>query len=301
MTKVLVTGASGFLGRHVLNSLLKRGITVDAVTSNPESFRIDPDCTWHVANLLVPDQVATLMRQVQPTHLLHLAWYAIPGKYWTAPENFAWVQASLELLKQFQAFGGQRVVMAGTCAEYDWGYGYCSEEITPKQATSVYGICKSALQTMLDAYSENAGFSSAWGRIFFLYGPYENPKRFVASTIRSLLKGESARCSHGNQIRDFLYVQDVADAFATLLFSNVIGAVNIASGQPVTLKTIVFQIAEQLGKSNLVRLGVLPVSDKEPPLLVANTHRLTQEVNWHPKYDLATGLKLTIDWWKMNH
>ncbi len=298
MTRVLVTGASGFIGRHVLGTLLKRGVEVHAVRSNSGSLALNPDCTWHLADLLVASQVATLIRQIRPTHLLHLAWYTTPGKYWTAQENFVWVQASLELLKQFQAFGGHRVVMAGTCAEYDWRYGYCSEFVTPEKSTSPYSICKSALQNMLAAYSTQTGLSSAWGRIFFLYGPYEHPKRFVASVIQSLLKGEPAHCSHGNQIRDFLYVQDVADAFIALLFSEIAGPVNIASGKPVSLKTIAFQLTEQLGGSKLLRLGALPAPETEPPLLVANTQRLTQDVNWQPKYELATGLKMTIDWWK---
>ena len=107
---------------------------------------------------------------------------------------------------------------------------------------------------MLNAFCQQVELSSAWGRIFFLYAPHEYPQRLVSSVIRSLLKGEVARCSHGNQIRDFLYVQDVADGFIALLDSQVNGAVNIASGSPIALKEVIYQIAGKLNRENLIEL-----------------------------------------------
>lgn len=297
MKRVLVTGATGFIGRHSLDTLLQRGFEVHAVTSGePRSRRLD--CHWHSVNLLDASQVKSLLQQAQPTHLLHFAWYAVPGKYWTAEENFQWVQASLELLQQFRNQGGQRVVMAGTCAEYDWSYGYCSEALTPTKPSLVYGVCKQALQAMLTVYAEQTGLSSAWGRIFFLYGSYESPSRLVASVIRSLLANQPALCSHGNQIRDFLHVQDVADAFVALLESEVKGTVNIASGVPITLKALIYKIAVMLKHSDLIQLGAIAAAEKEVPFLVANTERLLHEVRWTPKYSLDEGLVHTIEWWK---
>jgi nucleoside-diphosphate-sugar epimerase len=150
---------------------------------------------------------------------------------------------------------------------------------------------------MLQAYAAQTSLSLAWGRIFFLYGPYEHPSRLVASVIRSLLTGEPARCSHGNQIRDFLHVQDVAGAFVALLESEVTGPVNIASGQPIPLKEVISRLAVQLNQPDLVQLGVIPAPANDPPLLVADTRRLQQEVHWQPEYNLETGLVQTIDWW----
>jgi nucleoside-diphosphate-sugar epimerase len=298
MKRVLVTGASGFVGRHTLKTLLQRGFDVQAIAAkNQPSDR--SGCTWHLADLLDLTQIKELMSQIRPTHLLHFAWYAIPGKYWTSEENFSWVQASLELLRQFREQGGERVVMAGTCAEYDWNYGYCSEFLTPRNPSSPYGICKNALQEMFSSYSEQTSLSSAWGRIFFPYGPYEAPQRLVPSVIRSLLSGEVANCTHGNQIRDFMYVQDVADAFVALLESEVSGAVNIASGQPITLKEIVYNISNKIGHPELVNLGAIPVNQQEPPLLVADVTRLSNEVKWSPKFKFDIGLEQTINWWKI--
>ena len=297
MNRVIVTGARGFIGRHALSASIERGFEVHAVTSRGDR-PASPDCTWHVGDLLNFSQIKELIEKIKPTHLLHFAWNTTPGKYWTTPENFCWVQASLELLRQFQQQGGQRVVMAGTCAEYNWNYGYCSENITPREPKTPYGICKQALQEMVKAYSEITELSSAWGRIFFAYGPYEHPNRLVSSVVRSLLSGDPALCSHGNQIRDFLYVQDVADAFVALLSSEITGPVNIASGQPVSIKQMVYKIGEKVGCPNLIRLGAIPASPQEPKLLVGEVNRLSDEVGWLPKYDLDKGIELTIDWWK---
>ena len=299
MKKVVVTGAKGFIGTHTLKTLSDRNFEIHAIVSkNVPDIDLN-NCHWHLANLLDINQIKQLFEQIKPTHLLHFAWcYSMPGKYWQAEDNFLWVQASLAMLKQFQAQGGQRVVMSGTCAEYDWNYGYCSEFLTPKNPSSPYGICKNAMQEMLQSYAKLTNLSSAWGRIFLPYGPYEYVDRLVASVICSLLKGEPARCSHGRQMRDFLYAQDVADAFVALLESDVTGPVNIGSGQPIAIKDIVYKIGEQIKRSNLIQLGAIPEATNDTPLLVADVTRLSQEVRWFPKFDLDTGLEQTIIWWE---
>lgn len=297
MKKVLLTGATGFIGRQCLPLLLAHNYEVHATSSQSSPDGAD-EVYWHQVDLLDTQEIARLVASVKPTHLLHFAWYVVPGEYWTASENLRWVQASLDLLQDFERNGGQRVVMAGTCAEYDWKYGYCSESVTPLVPATLYGSCKHGLQNMLDSFARITGLSAAWGRIFFLYGPYEHPKRLVASVISSLLQSTPTRCSHGNQIRDFLAVQDVASAFVTLLESHVVGPVNIASGQPIALRDVIYKIAEKLDCQDLVQMGAIPVAANDPPLLVADISRLTDEVGWRPAYSLDWGLEQTIRWWK---
>ncbi len=120
----------------------------------------------------------------------------------------------------------------------------------------------------------------------------------VSSVIVSLLKEEKASCSHGNQFRDYLYVQDVADAFVALLESEVEGPVNIGSGEPIQLKSIIKNIAEELNREDLVEFGTFNQSAKEPFLVVADRERLLNEVGWSPKWGINEGLQVTIDWWK---
>ncbi len=296
MKKVLITGSSGFIGRHCLPLLVANGYEVHAIARQP-LLSIDPAIHWHRLDLLDRSQVTQLIAQIQPSHLLHLAWYAIPGKYWTALENFQWVQASLDLLQVFKACGGERVVMVGTCAEYDWRFGYCDETITPLAPQSPYGICKHALALMLDSFCHQADLSAAWGRIFWLYGQCEDPNRLVSSVIKSLLSDKIAKCSTGTQIRDFLYVGDVADALVTALGSNVTGAINIGSGIPISIRTLVEYIGTILDRVDLVQFA--PASNNpEAPLVVANTQRLRSELLWTPQFNLQQGIELSIDFWK---
>jgi nucleoside-diphosphate-sugar epimerase len=304
MKRVLLTGASGFVGRHCLPALAARGYEIHAVSAKATAPTDAPNgVNWHQVDLLDDARTASLLAEVRPTHLLHCAWYAIPGKYWESAENLRWLEASLHLLRAFAACGGKRVVGVGSCAEYDWDYGYCAERRTPLRPTTTYGVCKHALQLMLDALCrrENVSgtLSGAWGRLFFLYGAHEYEQRLVASVIRSLLQEQPAHCSHGRQVRDFLHVQDAADALVALLDADAVtGAVNIASGVPVTLRQVVGEIAAQLERPDLIQLDALPAPAGEPHLLLADVARLRDEVQWSPRYDLSEGLADTIKWWK---
>jgi nucleoside-diphosphate-sugar epimerase len=276
--------------------LSQLGYEIHAVTSAPPP-KPSHGIQWHHTDLLQPPAVAQLMEQVRPTHLLHLAWYAVPGKYWTAEENFRWVEASLMLLREFAGRGGKRVLMAGTCAEYDWSSGHCSEFTTPIHPTTPYGLCKGALGAMLQAYGSLKGISTAWGRVFFTYGPYEHSARFIPTVIRAILRGEPALCTSGEQKRDFLYAGDVGEALARILDSNVEGPINVASGKAIAIKKIVSSIAEMLGRPELVQLGALPISANEPPLLSADVTRLSTEVGFDSRHSLEDGLGLTIEYW----
>jgi nucleoside-diphosphate-sugar epimerase len=296
MKRVLVTGASGFIGRHALPRLLESGYEVHAVHAGQPHGDTDRRISWHRADLLRDEETAALVGDVCPTHLLHFAWYAVPGKYWMAPENLDWVKASVGLMQAFERAGGKRAVMAGSCAEYDWKFDYCSESFTPCRPATLYGACKHATHILLDAWSRQSGISSAWGRIFFLYGPGEHPSRLVSSVIHSLLRDEPARCTHGNQVRDFMHAEDVAAAFVALLDSEVRGPVNIASGTAIILKDVIHAIADYLHRRELVQLGAIQVPAGEPEALIADIGRLRDEVGFRPRYELKKGVEQMIDY-----
>lgn len=303
MKTVLLTGAAGFIGRHCLAPLLGHGYAVHAVSSRPTPTDTTSPVKWHQANLLHPEQVGRLLADVRPTHLLHLAWYTTPGKYWTSQRNLDWVRVSVTLMQEFSDHGGQRAVMAGSCAEYDWKFDFCSEQFTPCAPASLYGASKHATRILLDAWSGASGVSSAWGRLFFLYGPHEPEGKLVTSVAAELLRDRPARCTAGNQVRDYLHVTDAAAAFAALLDTDVAGPVNIASGTPVTVKTLVEKIAGKLGRPELLELGALPDRVGEPNTLYADVGRLQREVGFRPLYDIDSGIEQTISWVKaaMSH
>ena len=297
MKRVLVTGASGFIGRACLPFLVEKGYEVHGVSARGGGAPL-AGVRWHRADLLDAAELTSVVRDVAPTHLLHLAWIATPGVYTTSSTNLEWLRSSLELFRVFADLGGTRIVGAGSCLEYRLDHGYLREHGTPLDPTTLYGACKHALQLALDHWSEGVRVTAAWGRIFFLYGPNEHPARLVSSVIRSLLQGKDALCSPGDQIMDFLHVSDVGEAFACLLDSEISGPVNVASGRPVAVKDVVNLIARQLERTDLVRLGAMPRREGEPPVLLADVARLKNEVGFSPKYDLESGIAHTIDWWR---
>jgi UDP-glucuronate decarboxylase len=140
--------------------------------------------------------------------------------------------------------------------------------------------------------------TTAWGRIFFLYGPHEHPDRLVPAVIRAILEGRMANTSHGEQVRDYLYADDVADVFVRLLDTDFCGAINVGSGRPVTLKTIIRRVADLMGRPELIALGAIPASPTDKPLVVADTTRLQATLNWTPAWDLDRGLRASIDYWR---
>jgi nucleoside-diphosphate-sugar epimerase len=297
MKRVLVTGATGFVGRHCLPLLVLKHYEVHAVARRRLSLPALSGISWHEIDLLTPGTSSELLRRLRPEYLLHLAWHAVPGEFWDSSENLEWVRASLELLPAFVKNGGRRLVAAGSCAEYDWNGGECKEDTTALLPCTLYGTAKYACERILHSWSRQAGLSSAWGRIFFMYGPYEHPLRLVAYVVRMLIRGQPALCSDGTQIRDFLHVEDVASAFVALMESEVQGPVNIGSGTPVAVRDLLLTIGRYLGRPELIHFGARN-SIGEPAALWANVVRLAKEVGWKPHYDSERGVQQTIEWWR---
>lgn len=299
MRRVLVTGATGFVGRQALAPLTARGYEVHAVARRAPSAS-DSGVRWHEADLLDREARARLVEAVKPTHLLHFAWIAEHGAYWDSPLNPSWVEASQDLVERVQREGGTRIVGAGTCAEYDWTaaqlvQGDCVERVSPRRPATLYGSSKLRFADWLAA---RQGLSSAWGRLFFLHGPGEDPRRLVPVIVRALLAGQTAPIGPGTQIRDFLTTRDAGAAFAALLDSDVAGPVNIASGIDTSIAALALRIGDLLGRRELVAVGALPARSGDPARLVADVTRLGREVGFRPSSDLDAGLVATIDWWR---
>jgi nucleoside-diphosphate-sugar epimerase len=308
LSRVLLTGASGFIGRHAIEPLLERGYEVHAVSTKPPPPG-NGGVHWHAIDLLDPSATAELLARVRADRLLHLAWDVTPGSFWAAPGNVRWVEASLALMRAFIAAGGERAVLAGTCAEYDWELlatredrsgapALCLEENTPLGPHTLYGTSKHATQLVAAALAEQSGVGFAWGRVFHLYGPGEQPGRLVPTVARSLLAGERVHTTEGSQVRDFSHVRDVAAGFVALLAAEQQGPVNIASGNGVTVRSVIELIAAETGKPELVEWGAVPHSPGEPAALVADVRRLAQQVGFVAATPLEEGVRETVAWWR---
>ena len=211
-----------------------------------------------------------------------------------------WVEATLRLLRSFAHHGGRRATVAGSCAEYDWvGQDrLLSERRTPLRPATLYGVSKNATRSVAEAFANQAGFELAWGRIFFVYGPGEARARLVPSVITSLLEGRPACVSDGFQVRDFIYVGDVGAPLWLDLESNVHGAVNIGSGDGVTVRKVVEEIGALTGRADLIEFGAVATPDDEALSVVADVGRLVNEVGFSPRTRIYTGLEESVDWWR---
>lgn len=295
MPRVLVTGATGLIGSQAPPLLLDRGWEVHALTSGaaPEGG----DVAWHQVDLGDAAAAEERVRAIGATHLLHFAWSVTPGQVWTSAGNARWVEIGLRLVRAFAAGGGERAVLAGSCGEYAWSDADCAEHSTPIAPRTFYGVCKDALRRVVEGAAPDLGLSTAWGRIFFVYGPGEHPDRLVAAVARALLRGEPAETTHGTQVRDYLHSRDVASAFVHLLEGELRGPVNVGSGTGVALRDMVLALGELTGRPELVRLGARAAAPYEPPRIVADVGRLRDQAGWRPGFDLRDGLADTLEWW----
>ena len=290
--RVLVTGATGYIGRHVVPALCAAGHEVHTLTRQGHAL---PGCIAHAGDLLAPGAPEAIIATVLPDVVLHIAWEATPGVYWTSPDNPAWARATGALVLAARAHGAQRFVGVGSCAEYDWTSGHCEEDVTPEEPATPYGQAKLEACRGVAAASQS-GFSSAWGRVFLLFGGDEHSSRLVPSVALAIRRGEPALCSHGEQVRDFLHVQDVAGALVTLLHSSVEGVVNIASGESRRVRDVVEGLAQRLGRPELIRLGARATN--EPPVLTASAQRLRGEAGWQPILTFDAALDAAADYWR---
>lgn len=292
----MVTGANGFLGRHIIPLLINQGHDVHALSRDRhKSCGMEK---WHQIDLFDDSQVEWLMSDVMPTHLLHLAWCTKPGSYWTSLENIAWLRSGCVMLTSFAKHGGTRLVVAGSCAEYSWEQGRCHEDVTPMKPNTFYGACKYAYHLVCDSFARTQQLSCAWGHLFHLYGPGEKKDRLIPYLITNLLSGNYAVCHNAGYERDFLYIEDAASAIVKLLFSCVTGSVNIASGEVAALGDIAEKIARKIGRMDLLQYEPEKINSLEPQRIEADVKRLRDEVYWQPHVNLNHGLDRTISWWQ---
>ncbi len=288
--KVLLTGAGGFIGRHVLNQLLNAGI--DAVVvgrSRPVGYTGD----FIEADLLQNEDCGDIIQRAGASHLIHLAWYAEHGQYWTSPLNLRWVDASVRLAEAFCANGGQGVVIAGTCAEYDWSHGYCREDNTPLNPTTLYGAAKDATRRLVMAVCARHQVPCAWGRIFLPFGQGEFAGRLIPS-LTEVFRGVRAPFGvNAHAYRDFLHASDVAEGFFRLLTEGADGAYNVCSGEPTRLAEVVTTLASLLDADPEPVLALTTERPAEPPLLVGESLKL-KALGWRPALTLAQGLEHTL-------
>lgn len=267
---VLLTGATGFVGRALLAELVARGIPVHAASRR--SGPALPGVTWHTADLLTPEGRAAVAGLAP--RLVHCAWDVKHGTFWTSPANTLWQTASLDLVRRFCLAGGRRVLIPGTCAEYDFlAPGPWNEDRTIAPATP-YGQAKALLHRNLTVL---CGDILIWARLFHLYGPGEDPRRLIPSLIVRMRMGLPAEVRAADLVRDYASSGHVARCLAGLLDTGATGTFDIGSGAPRTLGTLARIVAASLGTPQLLHLSHSPTTG-DPAAMTPRIIRLRDQI-----------------------
>ena len=238
-----------------------------------------------------------LFRSVRPETCIHAAWYAEPGKYLDSPQNLDSLRSSFDLIESLAKAGCKHVVGVGTCFEYAMQDTPLTED-SPTGPFTLYAAAKLAFYLVAAQRAAQLGMGLAWGRLFYLYGPYEDERRLVPAAIKALSSGREFPATTGEQVRDYLHVEDVAAGLCAMSHHRLGGVFNVSSCEPVTIAGLMRTLGELLGRPELIRLGALPPRDWDPAYVCGDNQRLRTEAHWSPRYSLRDGLAQTIEWWK---
>lgn len=291
--RFLVTGASGFIGRHAVSELLDLGHDVIALAQS--AGRVDERVSQLHADLARETDFGSVVRAAGADTLLHFAWETRHGYYWDAPENLDWLAASVRLIKTFHEMGGRRAVVLGTCAEYRApANGFCHELQTPAAPHHLYSASKDSLRRIIEVYARKTGLSFAWPRVFHLTGPGEFESRLIPAAIRTLSEGRIFETKNATKRLDVMDVRDCGRAIAMIGVSDIQGPINVGSGTPITIAEIVQELAGLLGRSNLTVACSTSGEPDDFPDRFAEVATLRGALAFEPLYTLRESLLAAI-------
>lgn len=286
--KILVTGATGFIGRAFCQEAVRRGHQILALTRDPAA-QITPGVEIAVGSL-----AETPWKQVArfaPDAALHLAWIAEPGVYLNSPENEVWLEQSKSWFRRLIEFGVPYIAGTGTCIEYAASNEPLNEETSPLAPQFPYSKAKVALFEWLQALP---AVDWTWFRVFYPYGVGEHPNRYTSIMARELRSGNTLSMNTPDSVRDYIEISDVASAFCHGLESRLPGAVNVGTGKGATIESIGRHMARLTQADETLIQRNPNARPDETPLIVAETGRLRQ-TGWKPQTGLIQGLQRLID------
>ena len=271
MKRVLVTGATGFVGKQIVRSLTGQGVKVVAIVRTGKGSQVESlpgvDTIISTSDLFMESAEwwSRTCRDIDT--VVHVAWYTEPGEYPQSPKNLDCLIGTLNLAKGAAKARVRRFVGIGTCFEYDLSNGVLSVN-TPLRPLTPYASAKAAAYMALSQWlpSQNAEF--AWCRLFYLYGEGEDERRLVSYLRNRLASGELAALTSGKQIRDFLDVREAGALIAEIAVGARQGPINICSGVPVTVRQLAERIADEYGRRDLLKFEARPDNLVDPPCVI---------------------------------
>jgi UDP-glucose 4-epimerase len=282
--RILVTGARGFLGRHLLRQLA--GHDVLALVRSKSEIGLGHGVREVVGDFGQSGAWVDEVKAAAPTVCVHLAWDGLPD--YSLSRCRANLDAGLQFVETLTRVGVSRVVVAGTCWEYGSAQGPQSEE-SPGVNPGVFAATKAAFHGILDSVSREAGFDYRWARIFFSYGPGQREQSLIPYLRSSIKTGTSPALREPAAAQDFVHVGDVAGALVALAeFEGPSGAYNIGSGEPTTVGAVANYVAEYYGQPQVVEPA--PVKSG----MWADVSRMRTRVGWSPMVGIRDGVRQTL-------
>ncbi|MBU0633911.1 MAG: NAD(P)-dependent oxidoreductase [Candidatus Omnitrophica bacterium] len=306
--KILITGATGFVGSNITRYFLKQGADIAV-------FALEGEDTWRIKDILNDvceysvdlrneEKTKNAVLSFKPQLIFHTAIY---GGHIFQKEtqrimntNF---QGTVNLLTACNNIEYELFINTGSSSEYGIKSHPLKEDDLPEPVTD-YGLSKLAatLYAQLLAKRENKPIVTL--RLFSPYGDYDEPTRLIPYTSISCLKDENPKVSAASCVRDFIYIKDVIDAYTQVIENKekVKGQIiNIGSGMQYSIGDVVDKIIKLTGSSVKPEWGQSPNSRLEPKIWQADISKAQKLLGWKPKYDLEKGLKMSIEWLKKNN
>ena len=246
--RVFLTGCTGEVGSRLTLLLLDLGYEVFGVSGTRECLINNPKHSCRQINLLDPI-VELGLETIRPDILVHTSWLTTPNEFWGSAQNGKWVTASKRLVDEFLLFGGNYLVVTGSCSEYSWDSGSLISENSLETPSTIYGKAKLELLNWI----RERGIPFLWTRTFFQFGMSESEGRLIPDAIDSLSKGQEFTVRSSTDIRDFVFVEDVSKILSLLISKNQLGVVNIGSGTEIEVGKLACSLAELVGRKDLLK------------------------------------------------
>lgn len=271
MSLVLLTGSTGFVGRQILGVLQKKGHQVSLVIRDDSQSRIanmkGVERVVHTPNIFSESSSWWESVCAGVDIVIHCAWYAEPGQYLHSDKNLECLVGTISLATGAANAGVKRFVGIGTCFEYEMSRRPLSV-YDPLMPLTPYAAAKAATYLVLSQYFQKRSLSFIWCRLFYLFGEGEDPRRFVPYLHKQLSSGSVAELTSGDQIRDFINVADAGEKIVEAAFSSMVGAINICSGEPISVRQLAEKIADEYNARSLLNFGTRSDNPFDPPYVV---------------------------------
>jgi UDP-glucuronate decarboxylase len=273
--RILLLGCTGEIGSRLTLLLLDSGFEVFGVRGTRKCSITNASHSCKQVDLL-SESVDIGFDEIKPEILVHTAWVTTPSEFWTSPKNYQWLDASKRLIESFESSGGNYLVVTGTCAEYTWGSQGDLDESSPELPRSVYGNSKLELLNWLRGRT----LPFLWTRTFFQFGGNELTGRLIPSIIDSLINGEEFVVRNGNDVRDFVFVDDVSRLLDNLIVKRLSGVFNLGTGVGIRVQNLAEMLGRMLLREDLLRIQGTDIPSSS---IISNPAKLisvTGEFTW---------------------